>query len=127
MSQTTNEQKKLTVVLGASPNPERYSYLAATRLKAHGHPVVAIGKREAQIMDIPIIKEHPALENVDTVTLYMNPVLQREYYDYILQLHPKRIIFNPGAENDELAQMAKENGIQTQEACTLVLLSTGQY
>jgi predicted CoA-binding protein len=127
MSQATNDQKKLTVVLGASPNPERYSYLAATRLKAHGHPVVAIGKRDGQILDIPIIKDHPTLENVDTVTLYMNPVLQREYYDYILQLHPKRIIFNPGAENVELAEIAEENGIHTQEACTLVLLSTGQF
>ena len=119
--------KKLTVVLGASPNPQRYSYLAVNRLTANGHPVLAIGKRDGQIGNIPITSTHPAPENVDTVTLYMNPTLQKEYYDYIFQLHPKRIIFNPGTENDELAEMAENKGIQTMEACTLVLLSTGQY
>ncbi|UPK69415.1 CoA-binding protein [Chitinophaga filiformis] len=119
--------KKLTVVLGASPNPTRYSYLAVSRLAAKGHPVLAIGKKEAQIGDIPVTKEHPVPADVDTVTLYMNPVLQREYYDYILQLHPKRIIFNPGTENEELATLAENKGIETMEACTLVLLSTGQY
>lgn len=119
--------KKLTVVLGASPNPTRYSYLAVSRLAAKGHPVLAIGKKEAQIGDIPVTKEHPVPADVDTVTLYMNPVLQREYYDYILQLHPKRIIFNPGTENEDLAALAESKGIETMEACTLVLLSTGQY
>ncbi|SHK91763.1 hypothetical protein SAMN05444266_101583 [Chitinophaga jiangningensis] len=122
-----NTDKKLTVVIGASPNPERYSYLAASRLKAHGHPVVAIGNREAAIGDIPIITDHPALENVDTVTLYMNPKLQEQYYDYILQLKPRRIIFNPGTENPALEALAAQNGILPQEACTLVLLSTGQF
>lgn len=119
--------KKLTVVLGASPNPQRYSYLAVSRLTDKGHPVLAIGKRDAQIGDIPVTKAHPQPENVDTVTLYMNPTLQKEYYDYILSLHPKRIIFNPGTENDELAELASRNGIKPVEACTLVLLSTGQY
>lgn len=123
----TNNDKKLTVVLGASPNPERYSFLAVNKLTAHGHPVVAIGKRAATIGEVPIITAHPPLEHVDTVTLYVNPVLQREYYDYILQLRPRRIIFNPGAENPELEDLARENNIQPQEACTLVLLSTGQY
>lgn len=119
--------QKLTVVLGASPNPTRYSYLAVSRLAAKGHPVVAIGNRDAQIGDIPVTKAHPHPENVDTVTLYMNPQLQQQYYDYILQLHPKRIIFNPGTENEELARLAEHKGISTMEACTLVLLSTGQY
>lgn len=119
--------KKLTVVLGASPNPSRYSYLAVSRLVANGHPVVAIGKKDAQIGDTPITQEHPIPADVDTVTLYMNPVLQREYYDYIMQLHPKRIIFNPGTENEELAELAAGKGIETMEACTLVLLSTGQF
>lgn len=119
--------KKFTVVLGASPNPSRYSYLAVSRLAANEHPILAIGKRDGQIGDIPITKEHPLPANVDTVTLYMNPTLQREYYDYILQLHPKRIIFNPGTENDELATLASSKGIEPVEACTLVLLSTGQY
>ncbi|NML36970.1 CoA-binding protein [Chitinophaga sp. G-6-1-13] len=124
--ETTND-KKLTVVLGASPNPERYSYLAVNRLTAHGHPVVAIGKRAATIGEVPVITTHPPLEHVDTVTLYMNPILQKEYYDYILQLQPRRIIFNPGAENEELEELARQNNILPQEACTLVLLSTGQY
>jgi predicted CoA-binding protein len=119
--------KKLTVVLGASPNPGRYSYLAVTRLVAKGHPVLAIGKRDGHIGDTPITKEHPLPENVDTVTLYMNPVLQKEYYDYIFRLHPKRIIFNPGTENDDLAEQAESKGIEPVEACTLVMLSTGQY
>ena len=120
-------QKKTTVVLGASQNPQRYSYLAVNRLRAHDHPVVAIGRREGKVFDVPITKEHPPLQNVDTITLYLNAKNQKEYYDYILSLHPKRIIFNPGAENDELAKMAKANGIKPMEACTLVLLSTGQY
>ncbi|RPD39266.1 CoA-binding protein [Chitinophaga barathri] len=118
---------KLTVVLGASPHPERYSYLAVTRLRAHGHPVVAIGQRDGNIGDTPITAEHPQTEGVDTVTLYLNPLRQQEYYDYILSLKPKRIIFNPGTENPELIQLAEANGIKAQPACTLVLLSTGQY
>ncbi|WP_142683820.1 CoA-binding protein [Chitinophaga polysaccharea] len=123
----TNNDKKLTVVLGASPNPERYSHLAVNRLKAKGHPVVAIGKRAATIGDTPIITEHPPLEKVDTVTMYLNPVAQKEYYDYILQLRPNRIIFNPGAENPELEDIARQHNIRPVEACTLVMLSTGQF
>ncbi len=119
--------EKKTVVLGASENPSRYSYLATTRLRAHGHPVVAIGNRAGKIGDTEIIKEHPALEGVDTVTLYLNPTNQKPYYDYILSLHPKRVVFNPGTENDELEQILEAKGIIAQEACTLVLLSTGQY
>ncbi|WP_341838151.1 CoA-binding protein [Chitinophaga pollutisoli] len=118
---------KHTVVLGASPNPQRYGYLAVTRLLAHGHPVTAIGKRAGTIGDTAILEEHPALENVDTVTLYLNPMNQVQYYDYILSLKPKRIIFNPGTENPELETLARENNIIPQQACTLVLLSTGQY
>jgi len=119
--------KKKTVVLGASDNPTRYSYLAINRLTAHGHPVTAIGKRKGMASGIEITTEHPELTGIDTVTLYLNAKNQREYYDYILSLHPKRIIFNPGAENEELEALAKQNGIEPMEACTLVLLSTGQY
>lgn len=119
--------KKKTVVLGASDNPSRYSYLAVQRLTNHQHPVVAIGKKEGRIGNTEIIKEHPAMDDVDTVTLYLNPTNQVPYYDYILSLKPKRIIFNPGTENDELYDMAKANDIQPIEACTLVMLSTGQY
>jgi len=119
--------KKKTMVLGASTNPERYSYLAVHKLRDRQHPVVAIGKREGKVADVEITKEHPELNDVDTITLYLNANNQKQYYDYILSLHPKRIIFNPGAENDELAKLAAAQGILPLEACTLVMLSTGQY
>lgn len=119
--------KKKTLVLGASSNPARYSYLAMQRLRAHDHPVVAIGRRVGRVADVDITKEHLPENDVDTVTLYLNPKNQVEYYDYILNLHPKRIIFNPGTENEELIQKAKENNIDPVIACTLVMLSTGQY
>jgi predicted CoA-binding protein len=119
--------KKKTLVLGASPNPERYSYLAIQRLRAHDHPVVAVGKRMGQVAGVDITKELVEDQDVDTVTLYLNPKNQEEYYDYILDLHPKRIIFNPGTENSELIKKAEENNIQPVIACTLVMLSTGQY
>ena len=119
--------KKKTVVLGATDNPARYSYLAVDRLSAHNHPVVAIGKQEGKVGNVDVITEHPQIDGVDTVTLYLNPQNQKQYYDYIISLHPKRIIFNPGAENEELEKLAASNGIQPMEACTLVLLSTGQY
>ena len=118
---------KKTLVLGASENPARYSNLAINRLRANQHPVVAIGKKPGKVNDVNIIEEHPPMDDVDTVSLFLNEHNQKQYYDYILSLHPKRIIFNPGAENDELAAMASQHGIQPMEACTLVLLSTGQY
>ena len=118
---------KKTVVLGASDNPSRYSYMAINRLKAHQHPVVAVGRKATTVNGIAITNEHPTEEGVDTVTLYLNPRNQVEYYDYILSLQPKRIIFNPGTENEELVKLANEQGIQTMEACTLVMLGTGQY
>jgi len=121
-----NESKK-TLVLGASDNPSRYSYLAVNRLRSHGHPVVAIGKKNSMVADVPIEKEKKDWKDVDTITLYLNPNHQQQYYAYILSLKPKRIIFNPGAENDELADLAVKNGIKPIEACTLVLLSTNQY
>jgi predicted CoA-binding protein len=121
-----NEQKK-TLVLGASDNPVRYSFLAINRLRSYGHPVVAIGKKHTWVADVEVIKEKNKFEDVDTVTLYLNPLHQKEYYNYIVSLKPKRIIFNPGAENEELSMLAKEKGIQPIEACTLVMLSTGQY
>ncbi|MBL7684236.1 MAG: CoA-binding protein [Flavipsychrobacter sp.] len=118
---------KKTVVLGASENPSRYSFLATTKLVAHGYPVVAIGNKEGQIGNTNITKEHPAMDDVDTVTLYLNPTNQKPYYDYILSLKPKRVIFNPGTENEELEDMITAQGGKAMEACTLVLLSTGQY
>jgi predicted CoA-binding protein len=119
--------KKKTVVLGASGNPARYSYLAINRLRAYDHPVVAVGKRVARVADVPISTDHSPEQDVDTVTLYLNPKNQVEYYDYILNLHPKRIIFNPGTENEELMRKARENNIQPVIGCTLVMLTTGQF
>lgn len=118
---------KKTLVLGASDHPERYSFLAMNRLKAHGHEVVGIGKHKAVVAGEEILTEQMPLLNIHTVTLYLNPKHQQQYYDYILSLKPQRIIFNPGAENEELYQLAKQNKIEPIEACTLVMLSTGQY
>jgi predicted CoA-binding protein len=118
---------KRTLVLGASDNPSRYSYLAINRLRNNGHEVVAIGRKVATVAGVNIETEKKPIENIDTVTMYLSPAHQQEYYNYILSLHPKRIIFNPGAENDELYDLAKQNNIQPIEACTLVMLSTGQY
>ncbi len=118
---------KKTVVLGATPNPGRYAWLATQRLTQYGHEVVPVGIRPGEIGGIPIRLGQPELSDVDTVTLYLNAGRQAAYYDYIFSLHPQRIIFNPGAENPELERMARERGIETVEGCTLVMLSIGQY
>lgn len=118
---------KKTLVLGASANPSRYSYLAIRKLRQSGHPVVGVGLRQKIVDDVAITTEKVPIPDVDTITLYLNAKNQQQYYDYILSLKPKRIIFNPGAENDELADLARANKIEPMEACTLVLLSTGQY
>lgn len=118
---------KKTLVIGASENPSRYSFLAVNKLLSKGHDVVAIGNKKGKVQDVEITTEQTAFNDIDTVTLYLNPNNQKAYYDYILSLHPKRIIFNPGTENEELEMLAENAGIKTMEACTLVLLSTGQY
>ena len=118
---------KKTLVIGASENRSRYSNLATNNLLGRGHEVVALGKRTGNINGVKIETEKIPLENIDTVTLYLNPNNQKQYYDYILSLQPKRVIFNPGAENEELEELLTSKGIKAQEACTLVLLSTGQY
>src|SRR5688572_2671040 len=110
-----NMNEKKTLVLGASDNPSRYSFLAIHRLRLHDHPVVAIGRKNSKVGDVLIDKEKKHFVGVDTITVYMNAQHQREYYDYILSLHPKRIIFNPGAENDELVSLARQKGINTME------------
>jgi predicted CoA-binding protein len=122
-----NSTTKKTLVLGASDNPDRYSYRAVHQLKKHGHEVVPVGIRKGQVAGLPIHTDRPAAENVDTVTLYVGPQNQPTWYDYILDLQPKRIIFNPGTENPELEKLAQARGIYTEEACTLVMLSVGQY
>jgi predicted CoA-binding protein len=119
--------KKKTLVLGASENPARYGNIAVHRLMSYQHPVVAIGKREGNVAGVPIIKDTPAMDDIDTVTLYLNPSNQVPYYDYILSLKPKRVIFNPGTENDELEEKLEAAGIKPVIACTLVMLGTGQY
>lgn len=118
---------KKTLVLGATTNPERTAYTAIYKLKAAGHALELIGIKQGSVAGYPIQHGMPAFEDIDTVTLYLGPARQPAYYDYILSLEPKRIIFNPGTENMELAQLAKTNGIEVEIACTLVLLSLNQY
>lgn len=118
---------KKTLVLGASDNPARYAYKAIQSLHRHGHEVVPVGLRKGTVSGIDIHTDRPTEPEVDTVTLYVGPQNQPTWYDYILDLKPKRIIFNPGTENPELERMAQERGIQTEEACTLVMLSVGNY
>src|ERR1700745_1401410 len=102
---------KKTLVLGASTNPSRYSYLAINKLREHHHPVVAIGRTTAIVADIPVQSETSSVPDLDTVTLYLNPVNQKNYYDFILDQHPKRVIFNPGAETQEFEKILGEKGI----------------
>lgn len=118
---------KKTLVIGASENPERYSNMAIKKLQHYHHPVLAVGTKAGKINDVDIQTGMPALQDIDTVTLYINPQIQKKYYNYILSLKPSRIIFNPGTENEELAEKASRQGIEPLEACTLVLLGTGQY
>ena len=120
-------KKVVTLVLGASENAERYSYRAVEFLTNQHHPVYAVGRKSGQIKDVPIVTSISSDWTIDTVTLYLNPTLQEAYYDAILALRPRRIIFNPGTENPVFAEKAQLAGIVTQEACTLVLLQTGQY
>lgn len=119
--------KKKTIVIGASENPERYSYKAIQMLKQHQHPVVAVGLRKGEVNGTLIHEDRPLEEDVNTVTMYVGPKNQPAYYDYILNLHPERIIFNPGAENADLENLAKENNIEVVYGCTLVMLSIGNY
>ena len=121
------DNHKKTLIIGASENPERYSYLAINRLSKYGHEVVAISHKSGEVFGVKFETEKKAFKGIDTVSLYINANIQKEYYDYIVSLHPKRIIFNPGTENNELSALAKANGIHPQAFCTLVLLSTGQY
>ena len=119
--------KKKTLVLGASTNPERFGYMAVRKLKYHNIPVVAVGLREGDISGVRIEKPFPKFEDIHTVTLYIGPKNLPAYYDYILSLNPKRVIFNPGTENPELEEILIQNDIHVEEACTLVLLGSGQY
>ncbi|MCU0380132.1 MAG: CoA-binding protein [Chitinophagaceae bacterium] len=124
---TSDQRIKTTLVMGASDNPARYSYLAVHRLRGYGFPVRAIGRKKVTVADVEVHTEQVPWKDIDTITLYLNPLHQEPYYDYFMSLKPRRIIFNPGTENPELEMLASEAGIDCIEACTLVMLGTGQY
>lgn len=118
---------KKTLILGATPNQGRYAYAAANRLVKSGHSIVNVGLKSGEVAGVPIEKPEEIHSDIDTITLYVGPQNQPPLYNYILATHPKRIIFNPGTENAELRRMANERGIETEYACTLVMLSIGEY
>lgn len=120
-------KNKKTLVIGASTNPERYSYKAIAMLTQNGHSVLAIGQKSGDVAGIKIQTKAIPLKNIETITLYLNPIRQRDYYNYIVEAKPKRVIFNPGTENPEFYQLLQLNNIKIEVACTLVLLSTNQY
>ncbi|MDD5186470.1 MAG: CoA-binding protein [Paludibacter sp.] len=118
---------KKTLIIGASNNPERYAYKAAERLLAHGHEIELLGLKAVEVFGKTVDTERKMYKGIDTVTLYVGPRNQPEYYEYVLSLKPKRVVFNPGTENEEFENLLTKNGIIAEEACTLVLLGTGQY
>lgn len=120
---------KKTVIIGATTNPGRYAYLAARMLTEYNHEIVPVGIKDGAVFgkDILDIFSRPAVKNVDTVTMYIGPHRQEEHMDYILGLKPKRIIFNPGTENDEFIRKAEQQGIEALEGCTLVMLRSRQF
>lgn len=120
---------KKTVIIGATPNPSRYAYLAAERLHEHNIEFVPVGIKNGNVFgkEILDLRKHPEVTDVDTITLYINPSHQKEWYDYFFKLKPKRVVFNPGTENPELENLLEEKNIEALEACTLVMLRTGQY
>jgi len=119
--------KSKNLVLGASENPERYSNMAIKRLRSYNKDTLAVGRRVGNVLDVPITKTLEARDDVDTVTLYLSPKNQTEYKDFIISLKPRRIIFNPGTENPSWYHELEDANIQVIEACTLVMLSTGEY
>lgn len=119
--------RKKTLVIGASEKTDRYSNMAIRRLRAAGHPVVALGLKEGRVEDVDIHTGHPQLTDIHTVTLYVGPQHQSSLFDYIGSIHPQRIIFNPGTENESLMEQLRLAGMEVNAACTLVMLSTGQY
>jgi|SRR5690554_3411920 len=120
---------KKTAIIGASTNPGRYAYVAAGMLTEYGHPIVPIGIHPGEIYGEPILdfRKKPPVEDLDTMTLYLSPKNQKEWYDYLLSLNPKRIIFNPGTENQEFMDLAASQNIEIIKGCTLVMLRTNQY
>jgi predicted CoA-binding protein len=117
----------ITLVVGASPNPERYAFKAITQLRQHYHEVYAFGPRSGTVSGVEIQHTLPNTNEIDTITLYVGPERQTELIDPLINLHPRRIIFNPGTENPAFETKARAVGIQTEQACTLVLLATQTY
>ena len=120
-------KNKKTLVLGATTKPDRYAYRAINMLVQKGHTVLAIGQNTGEVAGVKIQTKAIPVKNIDTVTLYLNPTRQRDYYNYIIEAQPKRVVFNPGTENPELYQLLELNNIKAEIACTLVLLATNQY
>jgi uncharacterized protein len=119
---------KVTLILGATNNPVRYASMAADMLTAYGHPIIPVGVRKGETAGVTIQAEFPTKETpIDTITLYVGPERQLPWYNSILKSGAKRIIFNPGTENEALAELAAQAGMEVLEACTLVMLRTGQY
>jgi predicted CoA-binding protein len=118
---------KLTLVIGASEKPQRFSNKAIRKLVSYGHEVKAIGLREGNVAGVPFLTGFPELKDIHTITLYVGPARQPQYYDYLLGLHPKRIIFNPGTENDEFMKRAEAQGVEVVPDCTLVMLDAGIF
>lgn len=121
------KEMKKTLVIGASEKADRYAQKAINSLKQHGHEVFALGLREGNFIGIPIQVGQPDFKDINTVTLYVGPKNQPELYDYVVKLKPKRVVFNPGTENPYFEELLENNGIQALEACTLVMLSIGNY
>ena len=122
-----NSKNKKTLLLGASIKSEKYAYKAIAMLAAKGHTVIAIGQYSGDVAGVKIYTKAIPLSQINTVTLYLNAARQREYYNYIIDAKPKRVIFNPGTENPEFYQLLELNNIKVEVACTLVLLTTNQY
>lgn len=116
-----------TLIIGASTKPERYSFKAAQKLLENNYQVEMIGNREDTLFNHKINKTKVNFTNIDTVTLYLSSKYQKDYYNYLVDLHPRRVIFNPGTENEELEHLLDENHIEHERACTLVLLATNEY
>lgn len=121
--------KKKTVIIGASSDPSRYAFLAAQMLRQYGHPFVPLSIHEGEVLGekVQALADKPMLEDVHTITMYINSSHQKEWEDYLVSLQPKRIVFNPGAENQPFIARLKELGVEAVTACTLVMLRTGQY
>lgn len=121
--------KKKTLIIGASTNPDRYSYKAAHLLTQYNNEIELFGLRKGSLASKEIVTDWSQLnlENLDTITLYVGPQNQEQLFNKVLEAHPKRVIFNPGTENEAFYNLLNYVGIEFEEACTLVLLNTGQY